>query len=624
MKLLKIVIFLLFFAAFPCLAAEVPAWQNDKISIEVYTSAQTITPEQEFQILIKIRMLNGWHTAWDNPGDAGIPTTFSWQTPQGWHVSRVNETAPEKMIYDDIIVQYGYQDTAYYLFTVSPDTNSASDGQILLKIDWAACREYCKPEYAEFSISLPSIGKEHIPSPQWAQNYQNADQSFPEIMAAEALYRRDGDVLSFYFSDQKFSDTDEPAYIILQQPHVISPAAEQNKDFIKNNILKVSTEAEDELSTPIGGILFYGSQAYKFALKPSAETQPLNIFYLLLTAFIGGLILNFMPCVFPVLSLKAISLVSHQTQTSRFKNGIRYTLGVLLSFLLIAALLYLLRRQGEQIGWGFQLQSPLFVAVMLLIFIFILLLMLDMIKIKGNFLSTLTQISAKSSFLTGFFAVLIASPCTGPFMGAALGYTLMQPPYVYFPIFISLGLGYALPFALVEIFPKAIKKILPAPGKWMNVLKKILAIPVLLTCLWLGWVLFNQLRPQNTADNLWQPYQPDKIEQLIQEGKPVFIDFTAKWCLTCLMNEKTTLQGERFEQFIKRQQITLFKADWTNRDEKLMQALQTYGRSSVPLYIYHPGEGSHIILPQILTPSLLEDYLMPTNTQPENNRRKQD
>ena len=272
----------------------------------------------------------------------------------------------------------------------------------------------------------------------------------------------------------------------------------------------------------------------------------------------------------------------------RYASALMYFGGVMLSFLLIAATLYILRSKGEQIGWGFQLQSPWFVGTMLVLFFVIFLMFLDIIKVPQ---ASLGRFSGKRSFLKGFFAVLIASPCSGP-------------PYLYYPIFAALAAGYALPFSLTDIFPSAIAKILPKSGKWLLRLKQILSIPILLTCFWLAWVLYAQLADNYAKNGIWQPYDGAKIETLVNQRKPVFINFTAKWCLTCLLNEKSTLSSKEFADLAATKQIALFKADWTNKNPAISLGLEKFDRASVPLYVYYNNAGEATILPQILTLSI--------------------
>lgn len=352
-----------------------------------------------------------------------------------------------------------------------------------------------------------------------------------------------------------------------------------------------------------------------FLPESDAETSRPNLFLIMLMAFLGGIIMNAMPCIFPILAIKAIALA--QASYNKKKNraeALFYTLGVVVSFLGAATVLLLLRFHGEHIGWGFQLQSPWFVGTMGIVFVLIGLMLLDVIMIRNPLANKAGRMSFRNhlinSFMTGFLAVLIASPCTAPFMGIAIGYTLSAPVYAYYPVFLSLSLGYALPFALAGLFPKTIHKILPRPGKWMDILKKIFAIPVFLTAIWLFWVLYGQLSPKITDEVNWRPYDATEVSSLLEQKQSVFIDFTAKWCLTCLMNKRSTLESKTFAELARRRGITLFRADWTNNDQTVSAALESYGRNSIPLYVYYDGAASEYrILPQILTPGIVAEYL---------------
>lgn len=341
----------------------------------------------------------------------------------------------------------------------------------------------------------------------------------------------------------------------------------------------------------------------------------INLISIIFMAFVGGLILNLMPCIFPILSIKIIAL-SKVDKNTRKKEALLYGTGVIVSMLVVAGLLFVVRLSNPLIGWGFQLQSSWFVAFLLVLFIFLTLLMLDIISFNSGWLSRLSCFKSKNAnfnaFMTGVLAVVVATPCTAPFMGAAIGYALMAPVYIYFPIFLSLSLGYALPFVLLACHPSFVCKILPKPGKWMIILKKIMSIPLFLTCIWLTWLLMAQIGLIVSGKNLqWQDYNPLIVEQAIKDKRPVFIDFTAKWCITCLVNKKAALQSDKLANLVKGKNILLLRADATNHSETVAKGLKYYGRSSVPLYVYYDGKSDdYLILPQILTPNILDEYLI--------------
>ena len=340
----------------------------------------------------------------------------------------------------------------------------------------------------------------------------------------------------------------------------------------------------------------------------------IKLWVVLLMAFAGGIILNLMPCIFPVLSIKIISLANMNSE-ERSIEALFYGIGVIVSMMIIAGLLYGLRIFDSTIGWGFHMQSPYFVGFMFALFVILTLLMLDIINVNNSCLSRFAFLHFENhkvnAFMTGLLAVVIATPCTAPFMGAAIAYALMAPIYIYFPIFFTLGLGYALPFAILAWNPLKIKRILPKPGKWMNILKKILSIPLICTCFWLFWVLLAQLGVIVSGKNLaWQDYDSNKVEQALENNQPVFIDFTAKWCITCMVNKQAALQSDNLAKIVKEKNILLLRADATNKDEKISKAMAFYGRASVPLYIYYDGKSDdYLILPQILTPAILKEYL---------------
>ena len=587
-------------------------WQNDKVGINIYSKYEKVDDKtNRQQILIVFKLFNGWHISWDNPGDAGVPTDFIWNVKPEVSVEKKASSTPEKFIFAGIISQYGYSKQAFYLFDVE---NFGFSENIGLKINWVACKDICEPEETDFIIELPAIATDNEINSSWKEVYEKALQTFPIPAPNPAFAENSNYALKILFPDIKFINAVNPIYFIPYQRSIFSAASQQNALSSENNKLELFIDAENKYFIPQQGILIHGNKSLIYDVLPMSvyeNTTNLCVWYILLLAFLGGLLLNLMPCVFPILSIKALSLVHNTNRKKHVKKAFLYILGVISCFGLIAGILYVLRNQGENLGWGFQLQSPWFVGIMLIIFIFVTLMMFGVIKLSSKLLNHINRLSDLNSFFTGFFAVLITSPCTGPFMGLAIGYALFQTPATYFPIFLTLGLGYALPFALIELYPQAIKKHLPKPGKWMDWFYKILALPILLTCLWLTWILYNQLTDNNNvSDNntMWQKYDRQQVQNLVAKNQIVFIDFTAKWCLTCLLNEKTTLNTEKFYTFAQKNNISLFKVDWTTRDENVTTLLKQYGRNGVPLYVLYFGRGNEfVILPQILTFKVIKE-----------------
>ncbi len=391
----------------------------------------------------------------------------------------------------------------------------------------------------------------------------------------------------------------------------------------------------------------------------SALTLPL----VLLFALLGGIILNLMPCVFPVLSIKVLSLTSaHLGEHSKHLHGMAYTLGIVISFVVIAALLLIFREAGEAVGWGFQLQSPVFVSLLAYLLFAAGLSFSGLLEVGARWMnvgqSAVTGTSLRASFMTGVLATVVASPCSAPFMGTALGFALTQTPVISLLVFAMLGLGMALPFVLLSWIPGLLEK-LPAPGPWMQHFRQFLAFPLYASAIWLLWVLGRQTNidrvalvttgmlllafgawlsgvgagakrwrqmaallatvvaltiaiapPKAVDEKLWEPYSRVKLDSLRSEGRPVFVNLTADWCITCLANEKMALSSTVFAETLRANNIVYLKGDWTNRNSEITLLLKEYGRSGVPLYLYYsPGSATVQVLPQLLTESMVQKVL---------------
>lgn len=348
---------------------------------------------------------------------------------------------------------------------------------------------------------------------------------------------------------------------------------------------------------------------------PQQQGTETGLFKWIFGALIGGLILNLMPCVFPVLSLKILGFVK-QSNASRleiFYHGLMFSAGVMAMFLALAGTLVALRSSGLDIGWGFQLQSPMVVLTLMAVFIFLGIMMLGIIEV-GTSLGRLQQLTVGksglgASFWNGVLAVIVATPCTAPFMGSAIGVALAQVGSVTWAVFISLGIGMSLPYLLLSAFPGWIRH-LPKPGVWMVRMKQILAIPMFLTALWLGWVFFSQMGVvEYHSVSPINRFSEQRLTELIDQGNPVFVDVTASWCLTCQVNEKTVLNRTDIKALFKDKNISVLVADWTKKDAEITRYLATFNRSGVPVYIlYLPGQSPQV-LPSILTPEIIKSRL---------------
>ena len=569
------------------LAAILPSVAANANFISSKNTDITLYSNNSHELIAAISPHKGWHIYWQNPGDIGQPTNIS--AKQG-NAQITNQSVPQHRLAYEIMHEYFYDNTAYYKLYIP----SFSD--TVLAFEFTECRDVCRPRMLEFDL------KNLTPTPleEWNNIEQIAAQTFPEKIKIYAKIGKNSAVIK--------NMPAENLQFIPALPHVVVEDSLSVEPKGKKWLVSWQTEENKSLSQ---ALILADNKAY-IADIIYTENQQISLLYILLLAFLGGIILNAMPCVFPILSLKIFALLQVAHTKKRWRPAIFYTLGVWISFMLLTALLIILKKQGEAIGWGFQLQSPWFVGIMALIFIMLFLAMLELIRFPSFSNNFIHHLAGLNDFTTGFFAVLIASPCTGPFMGAAVGYAFMQSSCEIFAVFTSLALGYALPYVLIELYPQTLSRILPKPGAWMRKVKIVLSIPILLTAVWLLWVLATQLHANWSKEKPealeWSAYDAAKVETLAADGENVFIDFTAKWCLTCQFNDKFMLQSEDFQNFVKQNNVHLFKADLTEDNDIYNAALSSYGRDGIPVYIYYTN-GQYAILPVFFTIAQLSEKL---------------
>ena len=620
-------------------------------------------PGTSINVGLKIEMDEGWHTYWKNPGDSGGPIEISWDLPDGFSASDIQWPTPERIPYPPLMT-YGYEDFVIFPFVLSIPENYEDDS-FSLNVDLLVCADVCIPESGiiidnlentqsddDIYLWLQKIPKEVIDSYAYLEN---------QSLFLDVTF--DQNIKDIYFFPDKGSFLNFP-----------------DKNEFNNDLNKITirTFLNDPLQQNIQGVLKINNIGYLVDTTIETEiisSSSLEITFLiaLIFAFIGGLILNLMPCVFPVISLKVLSFVSMggDSHDKIRKHAYAFSAGVLFTFLTFAVSIILLKQAGYLIGWGYQLQSPAVVGFLSLLMVFLALVLITENSI-GDSLTKLGNIQTNndsylSSLFTGILAVVVASPCTAPFMGAALGYAFLQPANETIPVFISLSAGFSFPYVLLAIFPDLIAK-LPKPGQWMKSLKEFFAFPMLATAIWLLWVFALQTSVNTTLIlligwlllglNFWsflnlqnkiikiiifiisimgitlpslslsdnavnemsQSLIPDSnqpnqnytswypgIENDLQgENTAYFINFTAAWCITCQTNELTAFSKKTFKDYIVENNITYIKADWTNRNDQISEALLSYKRSGVPLYVYwKPGLEEPQILPEILNDTIL-------------------
>jgi DsbC/DsbD-like thiol-disulfide interchange protein/cytochrome c biogenesis protein CcdA len=541
-----------------------------------------------------------WHIYWRNAGDSGLAPKITWNLPDSVIAGEIQWPYPHRINIDPL-TSFGYEgDTLFMVPLTIQKPISAQD--IKAHVDWLTCKIECLPGRADLTLLLSDhsvLFKEtraKWPVKDKTINAAAKEQHGHWLIDLKGHLPAFNDIFFYPFRDD-----------------VIDHAAKQNLsrvaggvrlEVLQSTLLKIRPQS-------LAGVIVMDQKAIEIdAPLTAADSQsPLTFLVACLFAFIGGFILNLMPCVLPVLSLKAISLL--KTKDDRrlsYIQGIGFGLGVLASFWVLAGLLLILKAAGHQVGWGFQFQSPLFVVGMAVILLIFALNLLGVFEFNVSFTKKFPQGNSLwvNSFWGGVFATVLATPCTAPFMGTALTFALTQPIAVGLAVFTCLGLGMAMPYMLLSFFPSTLCFI-PTPGPWMVALKKFFGIVLLLCVAWLIWVFsLQQGLLKLEKDSIWQTFDQAKVDAALRAGQPVFLDFTAAWCLTCQVNDRTVFRQKPVVDAFKRHNVQAFKGDWTSYDETITKTLNSFGRSSVPLYVFYPaGTTNPVILPELISTDVL-------------------
>ncbi|MBN8432255.1 thioredoxin family protein [Microbulbifer salipaludis] len=642
-----------------------------------WLAPETFGPGQE-TIGFYFEVDPGWHVYWRNAGDSGAAPRFDFVGASG-EVGDIQWPFPVRLPIEHL-TNLGYEGDVAYLFTVTP---AASRMEIVVNLEWLVCKVDCIPGYGNMTLSRP-VGERA----QWpAQDRQLRDrfaarvpqpaagQSFPWAVSNLSAAAQ-GDSLQLILQAGEGASEPPPPQVFPLDGGLLTakaPQLERSGDIIRYTFERVPGAA---LTPSTGFVVSDGTRAWQLddlAIQPASSSAPGSqpqsagagqpLWLLVLAAIAGGAILNLMPCVFPVLSIKLFGLMGPEAAAAgRLKEGLRYAAGVLVTFAALGGLLLILRAGGAAIGWGFQLQSAPVVLGLILLF-WVMALSFSGLYEFGHRLMNLAGNSRGGAFVTGILAVFVAAPCTGPFMGAALGAATLLPAYGAMAIFLGLGFGLALPFVLLCAFPALLNR-LPAPGPWMETLRQFLAFPLYATVIWLLWVLgrlvgesgwligallmlavvfafwlgrhqfrgsrwiawglmlvalvvsfgaANRLQDAGVSpvavesQTGWQPYDRNAIGQALAREQAVFIDYTAAWCITCQVNKKLVLESDEVEALFRQHDVYLVRADWTDQNPEITRALGELGRNSVPVYAwYAPGERTPVLLPQILKADMIE------------------
>lgn len=678
--------------------------KTEHVTAELVAQASAVQPGQAVQIGLRLQHIPHWHTYWRNPGDSGLPTTLSWTLPDGGSASDIQWPAPQRLPLGPL-VNYGYEGELLLPLSYTAPANAQPGSTLRLQAaaTWLVCRDICIPENATLNLALPVLAAGTTASPTAHADLftRTAARQAKPLQGWRASLQHAGPELLLSLDREAVAGPDDARPVVHVFPYaeqLIEPARHELYRTPSGYALRMRLQDNAKLPASFDGIVVvqgagspspWGAVNAEFAAPVSAvaaialpagaqridNPEPaqlaggsaaLGLWAALVLALVGGMVLNLMPCVFPVLSIKLIGLAQQSSDKRALRTHVlAYSSGVVLSFIALAAVLLALRAAGGAVGWGFQLQEPGVVFVLALLFFAIGLNLMGAFEF-GNLLPQglagwRAQNPAADAFATGVLAVVAASPCTAPFMGAALGFALTQSATLALAVFAALGVGMALPYAVLALAP-GWRDRLPRPGAWMLHLKQGLAFPMFATVVWLLWVLGLQagidgvakallalvglgfaiwlgtvLRRRAVAGGLtlaaaallawswpaamspaqaapaeatvWKPYNAAAAQALVDQGQPVFVDFTAAWCVSCQVNKRLVLDTSATQADFSAAKVTLMRADWTLRDAEITAALERLGRNGVPVYVLmRPGK-EPMLLPEVLTAGLVRDAL---------------
>ena len=671
-------------------------------SVNIITEKSNVKAGETIEIATEIRLYPKWHVYWRNPGDSGLPVSIQWDGPEGFKFSDIKWPTPDKISYE-ILANYGYYTTVSLLQDLEiPKDYDGSPVTFNATVDMLVCNDICIPESSEISIDLNPYDEQetknedyfesaHTPLPiplKGTYSFQETNTSVKNLTVTltpsdqDKLVLFQGANLDFFpYAMGVINHVKDPVVVVKDSTIVIvHERGDQPLPDTLQGLLVIKGEEGKNIGFEIEATLDASASISPAEIGTSKDVQtsspPLTFLSAIILAIMGGLVLNLMPCVFPVLSIKALSLVKmgEKEHKAARTHGLSYTAGVIISFLIIGGVLLILKEAGAVIGWGFQLQNPVIVAILAYLLFTIGLNLMGFFEVGGrltNVGQNLTNSQSYSgSFFTGALATIVATPCTAPFMGAAMGFALTQPTIVSLSVFAALGFGLALPYLLLSYIP-ALRAFLPKPGAWMNTFKQFLAFPMFGFSLWLVWVLSQQsdtygvlltllgmlalcfmvwlsqlkskgftklltrtlfifsvgfiiftllfIKPTNTFEKqnyeFGSIFSEETLAIALETDQPVFVEMTAAWCITCKFNHATSLNIDSTKTLFAQKNVNYLIGDWTNYDEEITQYLHKYGRNGVPIYVYYAAPNADgarpepVLLPQLLTPTIIQNTI---------------
>ncbi len=659
--------------------------------VTLVAEEESIAPGRPFWLAVQLNVGKGWHSYWKNPGDAGAPIRISWTAPDGFSFGPIRWPTPERFEWGSA-VGFGYEGKVTLLVQVEPPVLLPLGQSVTLTahVNWVACADECVPDQKKVTLMLPVSSSAPILSQAYADLFLTTRSSLPErpwVMRAE---RKGRDIVLNFCPDDEAIVAYGRVSFFPEDPQVIDLRASQELTEL-GHCFSLKMASGPGSPTALKGILYIQKGAEPYGRETAVEVDlPLaaspvvihavaqslpearfnSLGLALLFALCGGLILNLMPCVLPVVSLKVLGFIRHaqEHRTAVLAQGVAFVIGVLLSFWILAGTLLLLRDLGQAVGWGFQLQNPIFVAVLAGLLFLLGLSLFGLFELRIGLSVRPSHSGLAGAFFNGILATIVATPCTGPLLGPALGFAATLPLFSALSIFTAMGFGMALPYLILSAFPGLLRW-LPRPGGWMITFKEVMGFLMMATVVWLLWVFGAQTdldgvtmlliafivlaagawawghwidltrrrsvrlvaalvalisfvlafggivevaarysnvpvsaeQGEEPMSGAWEPFSPERLDALRAAGKPVFVDFTARWCLICQVN-KAVLYAPEVEKKFEELGVTCLRADWTRKDPIITQVLEQFGRNGVPLYLlYGCGAGAPDILPQQLT-----------------------
>jgi thiol:disulfide interchange protein len=665
------------------------------VKAELLADTNAVVPGKPFTVGLLLRMAPGWHTYWKFSGDAGLPTELNWKLPPGWKIGEIQWPIPLKTIDPGDIQTYGYVDEVLLMQQVVPPKKIADASvKFSAEANWLVCERICIPGTATLELSLPvSPNSQPANNDVFARYRRLLPQNWPASNLAAADWSRVGSDLRLKIRSESLAKYPAVDFFPLPDEGTVvgHPAVESRNN--NDLVFRIPIESTSKNLSSMAGLVVFSQQpngedraAWRISATPiAAATRPpaaRGILTFLFFGFLGGMILNLMPCVLPVISLKIFGFIQQAGQSRQkiLRSGIAFTTGIFAWFIALALLLIALKTAGRDVTWGgFQFTNAYFVVALSVIVLIFALNLFGVFEISlpqsmtRGLLSSTDRKGDVGSFFQGVFATVLATPCTAPFLGTALGFAFSQSAAVILAMFVAIAAGMSAPYLLLSAQP-AWLRFLPKPGLWMVHVKQFMGFLLLATLLFLLYVVgaqrglegaiwassfllvvsiacwmkgafispttsafkrsivtvlmlvlvlasgvyfigdkFQSAKIASTDSQLpgnWQAFTPERLQSELQQGRPVFVDFTAAWCLTCKFNEANVLESADVRDAFQRHGIVKMKADWTNGDPVITKLLQQFGRPGVPLYVLYPGKDQEaIVFPELLTKGLLLEKL---------------